>query len=72
MKMIRVLFALIIILIISTIILAIYAAVNSNDIKYTQENNGYGSLDKEYDLVNPDNQYTGQDFFRTIQIRRNE
>lgn len=62
MKMIRVLFALIIILIISTIILAIYAAVNSNDIKYTQENNGYGLLDKEYDLVNPDNQYTGQDF----------
>ena len=62
MKMIRALFILIIILIVSTIILAVYAAVNSDDIKYTQENNGYGLLDKEYDLVNPDNQYTGQDF----------
>lgn len=62
MKTIRVLFALIIILIISVIILAIYAAVNSNDIKYTQENNGYGLSDNKYDLVNPDNQYTGQDF----------
>lgn len=62
MKMIRVLFALIIILIISIIILAIYAAVNSNDIKYTQENNGYGLSDNKYDLVNPDNQYAGQDF----------
>lgn len=62
MKMIRVLFALIVMLIISTIILAIYAAVNSKDIKYTQENSGYGLLDNNYDLVNPDNQYTGQDF----------
>lgn len=62
MKMIRVLFVLIVILIISTIILAIYTVVNSSDIKYTRENNGYGLLDKEYDLVNPDNQYTGQDF----------
>lgn len=62
MKMIRALFVLIVILIISTIILAIYAVVNSSDIKYTRENNGYGLLDKEYDLVNPDNQYTGQDF----------
>lgn len=62
MKMIRVLFTLITILIISTIILAIYAVVNSSDIKYTRENNGYGLSDNKYDLVNPDNQYTGQDF----------
>lgn len=28
---------------------------------YTR-NNGYGLSDNKYDLVNPDNQYTGQDF----------
>ena len=57
MKMIRALFALVIIMIISTIALATYAASKRGDnqaITYKQ--------DKEYDLVNPDNQYTGQDF----------
>lgn len=56
MKMIRVLFVLVIIMILSTIILAGYAATKrgNNQIIYTQDK-------EKYDLVDPDNQYKGLD-----------
>lgn len=56
MKMIRVLFVLVVIIIISTIILTAYAATKrgNNQIIYTQDK-------EKYDLVNPDNQYKGLD-----------